>query len=303
MYTRLKYLLLGFALWGTSMNINAHEHTDIESLGIRLETQEVAQGLYMIYGVDGFTGGNLGVSVGKDGMILIDSAISLMKEELMTSLKNISDKPIKYLINTHAHADHVENNALISQTGAQIVAHDNMRQYFLEKGLPTMSGIRTAPPESLPNLTYDSTMTFHFNDSEARLVHTPSAHTDGDSFVYFPKENVIHTGDLFFNGIFPFIDLKSGGSYDGYIAAQKVILALANDETVIIPGHGAVANKSDLEKSHEMLTDSRLLVEKALKKGMSKQEILDNSPLKKHEQWSTNFINVEIMTQQVLSEF
>jgi glyoxylase-like metal-dependent hydrolase (beta-lactamase superfamily II) len=261
---------------------------------------KVADNLYMLIGVGGFTGGNLAISVGDDGVILIDDAMPSTLEIMNKALAKITPNSIDFLINTHIHGDHTGNNEVMGKNGARIVAHKNMRRHLLSKGVRGADGKKMdAPKKSLPVITFSESMDFHLNGLDAHVFHLPHAHTDGDAAVHFTNVNVIHMGDTMFNKIFPFMDFGSGGSLDGYIEAQKTVLGLVDENTKIIPGHGVLANKKDLENSIAMLEDARAIIGKLVDEGKTQEQILDLNPLAKYDTWSWGFITTEKMTKQV----
>ncbi|PCI65430.1 MAG: NADPH-quinone reductase [Gammaproteobacteria bacterium] len=263
-------------------------------------TLEVTPGIYMLSGVGGFVGGNVGLSVGEDGVILIDDAMPPFLDKMKNAIKSVTDKPVSYLINTHVHADHTGNNAAMGADGAVIVAHENLRLHMLDKGVQTKDGMQPAPKSALPVITFSHAMSFHLNGDDAEIFHVKNAHTNGDVVIKFKNANVIHTGDTFFNGMFPYIDINNGGSVDGYIAAQKKILAQINRRTKIIPGHGPLATMDDLRKAVNMLIETKKLISYQIDKGQSEDEVVKANPLKKyHEKWNWAFITTEKMTRQV----
>lgn len=267
---------------------------------LRWKSIEVAEGLYMLIGEGGFTGGNLGLSVGEDGVVLIDDAMPSTLEITNEALKNITTHDIDFLINTHVHGDHTGNNTTFSEKGARIVSHANLRNHLLKKGIDTPQGNIKAPKSSLPVITFNESLDFYLNGLEAHLFHLPHAHTDGDAAVHFSNVNVIHTGDVFFNKIFPYIDFTSGGSLDGYIEAQKTVLALTDENTKIIPGHGVLANRQDLIDSINMLEDAKNIIGELIKQGKTEREIVNLNPLeKKYKSWHWGFITIQKMTQQI----
>jgi len=267
---------------------------------ISFNADEVAPGLYMLSGVGGFAGGNIGLSIGEDGVVMIDDSMPSMLDILQQAIKDVTDKPVDFLINTHVHGDHIGNNEIFSSGGARIVAHQKFRQRLLDEGFQTRSGMVEVSDGVLPVITFFDSMNFYLNGEDALLFHTPDAHTDGDTVVYFKTSNVIHTGDTYFHGLFPFIDLDSGGSLNGYIAAQKKILGLSNVKTKIIPGHGPLASKADLERDLAMLEDAKKIILKLVKKGKSEKKVVKMNPLKKyHDDWSWGFITTEKMTRQL----
>ena len=267
-----------------------------EAPKLSFKATEVAPGLFMLMGEGGFAGGNIGLSVGDDGVVLIDDAMPTTLDIMNQAIKGVTERDIDFVINTHVHGDHTGNNSVMADAGAHIVAHENLRKHLQTKG---MNG-KAVAESMLPVITFTEAMTFHLNGVDARLIHTPKAHTDGDSVIHFEQLNVIHTGDNFFNGMFPFIDLNSGGSVDGYIAAQKKIHAMSQDDTKIIPGHGPLANKADLAKSIAMLEDARSLIMAAIKAGKSEDEVVEMNPLaEKYQSWHWGFITTERMTRQL----
>lgn len=265
------------------------------------KSTEVVDGLYMIEGVNGFTGGNLGLSVGEDGVVLIDDAMGGQLDPLLeAAVDKITSDPVDFVVNTHVHGDHIGGNVALAGAGATIVAHDNIRHRLLEHGITTGQGNVDAPEAALPVLTFNDEVTFHLNDKEANVFHVAKAHTDGDAVIHFRNVNVIHTGDLFFNGLYPFIDLDSGGSVYGYIAGQKRILELADDETKIIPGHGPLASKADLQASVDMLEESAARVQVAIATGKSEDEVVAENPLARFDaDWTWGFINTERLTRTI----
>ncbi|WP_144395020.1 MBL fold metallo-hydrolase [Pleionea sediminis] len=262
---------------------------------------EVAPGIHMLSGVGGFTGGNIGLSIGEDGVVMIDDSMPPMLDNMKKAIESVTTKPVNFLINTHVHGDHTGNNSSMANDGAHIVAHKNLREHLIKKGIPTGNGKMQKAPESfLPVITFTHSMSFHLNGDEANLIHTPHAHTDGDAIIHFKKANVIHAGDVFFNGMYPYIDVASGGSVDGYIKAQEHVISLANDKTKIIPGHGPLANKKDLENTLAMVKDVRKIIKKLIKDGKSEDEAVNANPLKQyHDKWNWQFITTEKMIRQV----
>jgi len=279
-----------------SLAINAKEEVKLS-----WQATQVADGLYMLMGVGGFTGGNLGLSIGDDGVILIDDAMPSTLDIMNKALTEVTPNDIDFLINTHVHGDHTGNNKVMGERGVHIVGHENLRKHLLTKGVTDAKGNKIdAPKSSLPMITFSKSMDFHLNGIDAHIFHLPHAHTDGDAAIHFTNVNVIHMGDTMFNKMFPYIDYSSGGSLDGYIEAQKTVLGLVDDETKIIPGHGPLANKQDLINSITMLEDARSLVAQLIKQGKTEDEILKINPLKeKYESFSWGFITTEKMTKQV----
>lgn len=220
-------------------------------------------------------GGNIGVSIGDDGVFMIDDQFAPLTPRIIDAVKTISDKPVKFLVNTHYHGDHTGGNTNFEKEGALIVAHENVRKRLKEDD-------KNTDQSGLPIITFDSKMQLHLNGDDIMVVHVHNAHTDGDALIYFPKSNVLHTGDTFFNGSFPFIDLKSGGSVAGDIEAAKTGLMLINAETKIIPGHGPLATYKDYKKYLKMLEGIKSNVLSAMEEGKSREAILADENLTKN---------------------
>lgn len=258
---------------------------------ISWKSTEVAPGLYMLEGQGGFAGGNLGLITGEDGVVLIDDGVEPLVAVTVAAVEALTGDPVDFVINTHAHGDHIGANATLHNMGATVVAHENLRRQMENED---------ATRDALPELTFADSMTFHLNGHTAKVFHVSRAHTDGDSVIHFPEVNVIHTGDVLFNKLFPFIDLDSGGSLEGFIAGQKRIVALANDETKIIPGHGVLATREDVQASIDMLENARDRVSALIDAGKSMDEVVAENPLADYgADWSWGFINTERMTQQL----
>lgn len=279
-----KRLVIGaFLLLASAAPIPAQESN------ITFKSTELSDGLFMLEGQGGFSGGNLGLMTGSDGVILIDDALEPLADKVIDAVEQHTAHAVDFVINTHVHGDHIGGNVALHKTGATIITHDNIRQRMLET--ETAEG-------ALPQITFSESLNFHLNGHTAFVFHVPHAHTDGDSVIHFPEVNVIHSGDILFNGMFPFIDLDSGGSVVGYLAAQEKILSMANAETKIIPGHGPLASKADLQNAHDMLADARTRVKKLVDAGRSQDEILAARPLAVyHDDWNWDFITTEKMTQ------
>lgn len=259
---------------------------------ISFKSTELRPGLYMLEGVGGFSGGNLGLLTGDDGVVLIDDGIEPLAAKVIAAIEDTAGAPADFVINTHVHGDHVGGNAALHVHGATIVAHDNIRERMVAAN---------AAADALPEITFSSEVTFHLNGYRAHVIHVQHAHTDGDAIIHFPDANVIHTGDTMFNGLFPFIDLDSGGSLDGFIAAQNRMLTMSNAETRIIPGHGPLANRGDLVLARDMLVDARERIQALIDSGLSADEIRARNPLADyHEDWNWGFITTERMTNQLI---
>ena len=261
-----------------------------QDLATEVKATEAAPGIYMLEGVNGFSS-NIGLMVGAEHVLLIDNGMAPITDSLVAKVKELSGQSVDFIVNTHAHGDHVGSNAALAANGATVFAHDNLRAALVQDD--SLAG----GPGGLPVVTFSDAVTFHANSQKAVVLHLPAAHTDGDAVVHFPESNVIDAGDLMFNKLFPFIDIDSGGSVEGFIAGQKRLLSLADDNTAIIPGHGPLASKADLQAAVDMLVDSRQRVKQLVDAGKSLDEILEENPLADyHDTWNWGFITTERMT-------
>lgn len=270
---------------------------------VSFKATEMAPGIVMLEGVGAFTGGNLGLWSGEDGVVLIDDGMQPYLKIMLNAIKKQAGAPVNFVINTHVHGDHVGNNAGMSMQGATIIAHDNIRERLLKDGITGANGKQPAGKDMLPEITFSDGVTLHLNGHRAEVMHVMHAHTDGDAIIHFPDADVIHSGDVFFNGLFPFVDLDSGGSVDGIIAALDKVLTLAGSETRIIPGHGPAAVKADVESARDMLMSGRDLVRAQVAAGKNEQEIVDMNPLADYDaDWSWGFITTERITRMLVKD-
>ncbi|GJM23392.1 MAG: cyclase [Planctomycetota bacterium] len=262
---------------------------------VELQVVELTDKLSVIMGM----GGNIGVYHGSDGVLMVDDQFASLSDRILAKLATISDGDLRFLVNTHWHWDHSEGNENMAAAGALIVAHENVRaRMSVDQVMPAFNRTVEASPESaLPVITYADGLSFHWNGGRVNLKHMGAGHTDGDSIVHFVDENVLHTGDLFFHGMLPFIDLGSGGSVDGMIDGVRSALALANDDTQIIPGHGPVASKADLQTYLDMLVDVRTRLNSNLEAGFTVEELVAFKLLKHLEaDYGGGFMSVDQFT-------
>lgn len=258
-----------------------------QSLEERLKTVEIKTHKVAgtVYKLEGF-GGNIGVSAGKDGILMIDDQFAPLADKISAALKGIAETDLRYLINTHYHGDHTGGNEYFAtHTHAAIMAHENVRKaMIIEKG---------KDHKSLPTVTYENGVKVFINDEVVHVRHLPSGHTSGDSYIYFEKANVLHTGDLFFESRFPYIDLKAGGNVDGYIKNVETIISEVPDDVVIIPGHGPITDKSGYQKFVNMIKETKAFVLQQKDAGKSVEEIIELGLPDIWESWSWQFINEE----------
>jgi len=256
---------------------------------VEITTTELGSGLYMLTGA----GGNLGLSVGPDGAFLIDDQFAPLSDKIKAAVARLSDKPVRFVVNTHWHGDHTGGNENLGRDGAVIVAHENVRKRMSVDSFSKAFGESTlaAPPAALPIITFAESVTFHLNGMAIKAIHTRPAHTDGDVVIYFPDANVIHVGDLLFNGIYPFIDVESGGSIDGYVAVIDAILPSLDDRTKIIPGHGPMATKAEFQAFRDMLADVSRAVTALVAQKKSRDDVIAARPTAKWDaEWGDGFM-------------
>lgn len=240
-----------------------------------IEKHKLTDQIYMLTG----QGGNIGLFIGDDGVFMIDDQFAPLTPKILAAIKTITDKPVKYLINTHWHGDHTGGNANMKKQGAIIVSHENVRKRMSVDQMVRGRKKAASPKEALPIITFTEDMMFHLNGDDVLITHVHHAHTDGDAIVYFTKNNVIHMGDTYFQGKFPFIDLDSGGSINGYIAAIDKVLVLTNDDTKIIPGHRNISNKKELQEYKKILINIRDAVQQEINSGKSLDDVTNNIAL------------------------
>jgi glyoxylase-like metal-dependent hydrolase (beta-lactamase superfamily II) len=261
---------------------------------VEVKTTKVADGVYVLEGA----GGNIGMSVGEDGVFLIDDQYAPLTDKIVAAVKAVDDRPIRFVLNTHWHGDHTGGNENLGKAGALIVAHDNVRERMsVDQFSAAFDHTVPASPEgALPVVTFSETVTFHLNGEEIHAFHLAPAHTDGDSIVHFRNADVIHVGDILFNGTYPYIDVDAGGSIRGMISACDRVLELMGSKTTVIPGHGALGDKEDLERYRNMLQGVLNAVSPLVEQGKSLEAVKEADPLAPFDEtWGMGFVNPEMM--------
>jgi glyoxylase-like metal-dependent hydrolase (beta-lactamase superfamily II) len=262
---------------------------------VEVKVVPVAAGVWMLQA----GGGNIGVSAGADGVFLVDDEYAPLTPKVRAAVATISERPVRFVLNTHWHPDHSGGNENLGEAGAVVVAHDNVRRRLSEEQFIAVFDLHVppAPAGALPLVTFADGVTFHVNGDTLEATYLPAAHTDGDVAVRWHTADVIHAGDLFFNGMYPAIDLSSGGSIDGLIAATAELLAAAGDGTRIIPGHGAVAGRAELAAYHAMLRGVRDAVAALVAAGRTRDEAVAAKPTAPwDEAWGGGLIPADLMT-------
>jgi cyclase len=265
---------------------------------VEIRTEQVAPGVHTLFGA----GGNIGVSTGPDGTFIIDDQYAPMTPKIQAALAKLSKDPPRFVLNTHWHFDHTGGNENFGKAGSLIVAHDNVRvrmssDQFIEA---MQTKIPASPAVALPVVTFDASTTFHINGDAIRAVHVPNAHTDGDSLVHFTKANVIHMGDTYFSNGYPFVDLSSGGSLEGLLAAHSKALAMGNDSTRYIPGHGPVTSKAELAAYRAMVADVVARVRAGIAAKRSVDQIIASKPTAALDaKWGNAFIKADSFVRTV----
>jgi glyoxylase-like metal-dependent hydrolase (beta-lactamase superfamily II) len=292
MKSRTKFLILAYAI--LVPGLLAAQSFD----GIQVETTPLSDTLYLVTRA----GGNIAALVGDDGVLLVDSGFEQMHAKLKAAVAGLSNRPVRYVLNTHWHFDHVGGNGGFADNGAAIVAHGNIRR-TMASGLHLAVLERDVPPSAesaLPAITFDEDLVLYLNGEEIRIHHYPGAHSGGDGVVRFVKANVIHVGDIFFNCGYPFIDVNDGGNIDGLIAAVKSILESCDEKTRIIPGHGPMATRDDLATYLSMLKGFRDAVAAEIAAGKDLQAILEgNATASLDEKWGNVFFPPPSFTELV----
>lgn len=261
--------------------------------GVTIEAELLGIGTWMLTGA----GGNMGLLVGDDGALLIDDQFGPLSDKILATIASKTDLPLRWVLNTHWHGDHTGGNANLSATGAVIVAHEAVRKRMsTEQSTASLDRTTSASPaEALPDITFTKGLELHWNGQKVRLIHVAAAHTDGDSFVHLTGANVLHMGDCFSNGMYPFIDRSSGGSIDGVIAAANTALGLVNNHTAIIPGHGPLANRHDLRSYRDMLVKARTAIAALIDDGFNRDEVIAAHPTRDlDEQWGGGFMEPDV---------
>lgn len=293
----MRHLFAALALAALGLAPLAQAQQDFSKVEVKAE--KLGDTTWMLTGA----GGNIGLSVGEDAVFVIDDQFAPLVPKIKAAIAKITPKPVQFVMNTHFHFDHTGGNEAFGKDGAWIVAHDNVRKRMSTEQVMSFIGARqpSSAKPGLPVITVAGSLSFHINGDEVHAFHVPNAHTDGDLIVHFRKGDVVHMGDVYFNGFYPFIDFGSGGTADGVIAAVDRVLALATDKTKIIPGHGPLASKADLQTYRDLLATVTQRIKKLRAEGRSDAQIRDAKPAADFDaRYGGGFIKPEQFVQMML---
>ena len=265
---------------------------------VEIRADKLSDNLYMLTGA----GGNIGLSVGDDAVFMVDDQFAPLTPKIEAAIAKITPKPVKFVLNTHWHFDHTGGNESFGKAGALIVAHENVRKRMSVEGFIEFLGMKfkAEPRQALPIVTFTRDVTFHLNGDEVYVLHVANAHTDGDAIVHFRKNDVVHMGDTFFNKLYPFIDTSSGGTDEGVIAAAERVLQSSGERTRIIPGHGPLASRADLQAYRDMLVKVSTRIGEQVRAGRSLPEVVESKPTAEFDAvWGKGFLNPQRFTEML----
>lgn len=281
----LRIAIIAMLLLASPLTVQAQFEPATEA-----SVESVAEGIYMIGGANGFSS-NIALLAGDEHVLLVDNGMAPLADDLMATIEEIAGKPADFIVNTHYHGDHTGNNAAFADDGALVFAHENLRKRL------AVDSTAAGGESGIPVITFHEEIRFYVNGTKAQVLHMPNAHTDGDAIIFFAEQNVIDAGDIMFNYLFPYIDLDSGGTVAGFIDAQQKMVAMSDDETKIIPGHGPLASKADMEANVGMLIEGAKRVKALVEDGKNLAEIQAENPLADyHDTFNWGFITTERMT-------
>lgn len=266
---------------------------------VEIKSEAVAPGVAVLFGA----GGNIGVSYGEDGSVLVDDQFAPLTDKILAAVAGLGAKPVKYLVNTHWHYDHTGGNENLGKAGVTIFAHKNVRVRMLTGSTAGPAAAKPAPPAALPVVTFEDGVSFHLNGDQIDAIHTHGGHTDGDTALYWRKANVLHTGDLMMNGLgFPFIDTNSGGNAQHLVDTLGELIKVTNPQTKVIPGHGPVGTQADLIAWRDMIAQSIELVRARKASGQTIEAVLADNPLAALQK-SKGFVTLEAYTRAIWAGF
>jgi len=283
-----KFILMIFSIF--SFNQSFAGFLDQDFSKISLKTTHVRGNIYMLEGVGGFAGGNIGVSAGIDGVLLVDDQLSPMSEKINAALGDINKGGLRFILNTHWHGDHTGSNAHFSKD-ATIISHSNVRKRLMADQENFFGKSPASPKEAWPIITFEQAVDIHFNDEDIQFIHYAHGHTDGDAVVYFPKSNVAHLGDHYFNGIFPFVDLDTGGNAFSLTRNVGEIIKTLPEDALVIPGHGELSDMKGLKAYYAMLKSTTEYVKQQAAAGETVEDIQLGGLPSEWTAWGGGFVN------------
>ena len=287
----MKRVLMAFALVTMAGAGSLLAQQNFDSVVVR--SQPAGRGVHMLTG----SGGNIALAVGDDFAFLVDDQFAPLTAKILAAVRGVTDKPVRFLVNTHWHGDHAGGNENMAKAGVILVAHDNVRTRLSTEQFIAMFNTRVppSPKGALPVVTFVESVTFHLGNETVHVVHVPPAHTDGDAIVHFAQANTIHMGDNYFKDMYPFVDLDSGGSFEGVIRAVDIAMGYTNDSTRIIPGHGPMATRADLKKYRDVLVQVRDRVAALIRQGKTKEQVIAAKPTAEWDgTWGAGFMKPDV---------
>jgi glyoxylase-like metal-dependent hydrolase (beta-lactamase superfamily II) len=296
----VRFALICIALGTAGLCSDGVRAQDKDYAKVTIKVTKVSGNIYMLEG----EGGNIAASVGEDGIVIVDDQYAPLAEKIQAALKNlgITDKPVRFVINTHYHGDHTGGNAPFANAGSTVIAQDNVRSRMQTGGEAGNGGsikmnAKPAEKAALPIITFDHDVTVHLNGEDIRALHFPAGHTDGDAVIFFPKNNVVHMGDDFVRYGFPFIDVASGGSVQGMIAAMEKAAAMLPPDVKVIPGHGQLSNLDDVRSFVTMLKETSAAVQKAIDEKKTLEQMKQEKILAPWSKWSGDFVKEDVFIE------
>lgn len=284
-------LLLSLLVFVTPPVVHKRHRPQMDLSKVQIKSTKISGNVYMLEGA----GGNIGVSVGEDGILIVDDQFAPLADKIRASLKGLNQGKLRFILNTHWHSDHTGGNAALGAE-ATIIAHDNVRKRMSTEQRSEFfkSTTPASPKQALPVITFDQSLTVHFNGEEIRALHMPQGHTDGDSIIFFTRSNVVHLGDDFFSGSFPFVDLESGGSVEGLTKNIGELITKIPADAKLIPGHGPISTLDDLKTYHRMLVETTTIVRDKIAAGKTLAQIKSEGLPDEWKSWGNAFINTDM---------
>jgi cyclase len=302
MYSNLRASVLALFTASIALTIASAQQQEPDWSKVQIKVTKVSGNIYMLEG----QGGNIAASVGEDGIVIVDDEFAPLAEKIQSALKDlkITDKPVRFVINTHYHGDHTGGNPPFANSGSTVIAQDNVRKRLLSGGMAGNGGsvkmeVKPAEKAALPIITFEHDVTVHLNGEDIRALHFPAGHTDGDAIIFFPKNNVVHMGDDFVRYGFPFIDVASGGSVQGMTDGLEKAIAQLPADVKVIPGHGQLSSLDDVRAYIGMLKDTTAAVQKAMAAKKTVDQMKQEKILAPWAKWSGDFVNQDTFIETI----